>query len=401
MSLIRYTARIMKTFPRFCGFAAVFAGGALCAALLPVSAAHAQVRLSLLASVDTGVTSNSASASYIGNNASAVSWDGINAYLGGYTAASGNVGLVQISNVLTTASVGNAFGQVAAPGSRGITGLSVSSGTLAVSLDTGSGSGDAVRAFNTADNSLRWRIGTAAGDSTRRGIAGVSFDPGFNGSSPSAGNIAFLTVGSGRRALLDVNTGAFIYNFANGMIINENPVSTTWRDTAFDPATGDLYTRESNRLTKGIRSADNNIPAINGGQSQVLTAFSGVSGVVDNDNLVFMNTGFGNFLIANDRNAPSAALSFFDRVKVLDTNGVLQTVDYGNFVPNTGNGAYDFSFNAQTSTLAVSDFANRRLYVFQVASSANAASAPEPGTFALLGSGLLFAATCRRRKMAA
>ena len=368
------------------------------AALAAASPSQAQVRLSLLTSVDTSATASSANASYIGNNASAVAWDGVNAYLGGYTASTGNVGLVQISNVLTTASIGNAFGQVSAPGSRGITGLAVSNGTLAASLDTGGGSGDSVRAFNTSDNSLRWRIGTSAGDSSRRGIAGISFDPGFNGSSPSAGNIAFLTVGSGRRALLDVNTGAFIYTFANGMVINENPVSTTWRDSAFDPTTGDLYTRESNRLTKATRSGDNNSPAVNGGQSQVLTAFSGVNGSVDNDNLAFLNTGFGNFLIANDRNAPAASPSFFDRVKILDTNGVVQTVDYGTFNPNNGIGAYDFSFDALTSTLAVSDFSNRRLYVFQVASAAPAAGAPEPGSLWLMGSGLSAAAVLVRRK---
>ena len=112
-----------------------------------------------------------------------------------------------------------------------------------------------------------------------------------------------------------------------------------------------------------------------------------------------MNTGFGNFLIANDRNAPTSTLPFTDRVKILDTNGVLQTVEYLNFTPNTGNAAYDFSYDAPSSTLAVSDFANRQLYVFRV-SAITAAGAPEPASLLLMVSGAsaAFATVKYRRK---
>ena len=57
------------------------------------------------------------------------------------------------------------------------------------------------------------------------------------------------------------------------------------------------------------------------------------------------------------------------------------------FAAPTGNGAYDFSFDAATQTLAISDFANRQVHIFAV---------PAPGAAVLLGLAGLAAARRRR-----
>jgi hypothetical protein len=60
-----------------------------------------------------------------------------------------------------------------------------------------------------------------------------------------------------RRHLLAESNGAYINGQNAGAIVNFNPSQTTWRDHAYNPVTGDLFTRESNRVGKAIRNGDN------------------------------------------------------------------------------------------------------------------------------------------------
>jgi hypothetical protein len=213
--------------------------------------ARAQVQLSLLADVDISAFSATAgNPEYIGSNPSALAWNGSTAWIGGYNASGvvATTAINSVTNVLTTPVLGTtAFGAFNAGNLRGISSLALQGTNLGVGLDNGAVSGDSVRLFNTGTSAQTWRIGDAAAgnDSTRRGN-GVAFDPGFNAAGPNQG-LAYLSIGSGRRHLLNTASGVYINGQNAGAIINFAPVSTTWRDLAFDPATGDLYTRESNR----------------------------------------------------------------------------------------------------------------------------------------------------------
>lgn len=339
-------------------------------------AANADVQLYNFATVDiSGLTG-------IGNNPSAIAWNGSDLYVGGYNNSGGtaNTGIARVQWALSGSPSTSTFGVFSTNNARGITGLAWKNGKLAAALDNGAGSGDSVRVFDAAGN-LSWRIGTSAPDTSRRGN-GVAFDPGFNGAGTNQG-VAYLSIGSGRRHLLNDTTGAYINGQNAGGIINFAPTSTTWRDLVFDSATGDLYTRESNRIGKAVRNADN---GFTGAASTVIAALTTAS-AVDNQNIEFMNLSGNKFLIANDRSSVSGGQAFASIVKMFDTAGVAQTINWNGFTAASGNGAYDFSFDAGSQTLAVSDFVNRKVYIFAV---------PAPSAALVLGIAGVMAGRRRR-----
>lgn len=363
-------------------------------ALAGIAASASAIDLTHLKTIDiSSFSASSTAANYIGSNPSAIAWDGTDLYVGGYNSAGATAptAINKISAALNVHSLGaNAFGSFNTANSRGISSLAVKNGKLGASLDNGAGNANSARLFDVAGApSQLWSVGaptSGTGDSSRRGMA-MDFDPGFNGGGTNQG-VAYLAVGSGRRHLLDAATGLYINGQNAGAIINFNPASTTWRDMAFDPTTGDLYTRESNRVGKAVRSGDNSFTTVSGGQSVAIVT-GPVASAVDNQNLAFINSPTqGNFLMYNDRSTAAAGQAFSSVVKAVDLNGAALALNFiGGFSAVNGNGAYDFSFNAASNTLAISDFANRKVYFFGV---------PTPGSLGVLGlAGLV--ATRRRR----
>lgn len=347
------------------------------------AAQAATVDLYWFKSIDTSTTADSVNnaAGYVGNNVSAIAWSGTDLYIGGYNQSGGTAttAIAKITDATGNQSFGNAFGAVATTNSRGISGLAYKNGKLAAALDNGAGSGDSVRAFDNAGN-LNWRIGTSASDTTRRGN-GVAFDPGFGGAGSNQG-VAYLSIGSGRRHLLDANTGAYINGQNAGGVINFSATSTVWRDLVFD-TNGDLYTRESNRIGKAVRTGDNSF------STQVAIGGLTASGTVDNENIELMAYNANKYLIVNDRSSAAGGQAFGTVIKIFDTAGNLQTINWHGFDLSAaaGNGAYDFSYNSTTGILAVSDFAKRQVYLFSV---------PAPGAASVLGLAGLMASRRRR-----
>lgn len=355
---------------------------ALACSAMPVSA----LNLYLKTAVDLSSTANGVNPEFIGSLPSAVVWNGTDAWVAGYNASGviANTAIVKISSVLTTPTLGTAFGVLSTPNSRGHTSLALSGNNLLAAYDNGAGSADSIRMFDASTATQVWRIGDSSGDSTRRGN-GCAFDPGYIAGGSPVSAAAFLTLGgSGRRHRLDTVAGTYLDGQNSGAIINFSPTSTTWRDLCFDPATGDLYTRESNRVGKANRDADNHF--VGGASSYIGTVTA--SGVVDQENIAFMDlTGQGPFLIFNDRSVTSSGQSFSTVVKLFDTNGTPQTLTWDTIPFATGNGAYDFSWDAASGTLAISDSLNRRLYIYGLTPSAPAIAVQPVGITNLLQGG--------------
>jgi hypothetical protein len=353
--------------------------------------ASAQIQLSLLSTVSLTPSMGA------GIQPSAVAWDGTNAWVGAYnnSGAVNNTFIVPVTNAVTAPTLGTSFGSFSTANARGISSLSVnSSGVLLASLDNGAGTASSVRGFTGSTGASLWSLGGGTPDAGKRGD-GSAFDPGFNGTGSNAGGASFLSIGSGRRFVVDPSTGAYLNGAAGGSdaIINFATVSTTWRDLAFDPATGDLYTRESNRIGKAARTANNAFSA-----STVLVPSIG-NAANDNQNIAFVNASVSSFLLVNDRQSAAAGQQLGTVLKAFSPTGAALSLAFTgiNPVTTTGVGAYDFSFNARTNTLAVSDFTNKNLYIFSVSSSA--AATPEPTTLLLgaLGIGTLVLRNRRRK----
>lgn len=346
------------------------------------AASQAQVNMTLLKTIDTSSTATNTNTNFVGSNVSGIAWNGTDLYVAGYNAsgATANAGMAKLSNALGAGTWSNTFGAISTPNSRGFSSLAIKGNTLLAGWESGAGNVNSVRGFNATALTQSWATGGGTPDASRRGSA-VAFDPGFNAGGTNVG-ASYLSIGSGRRHVMDASTGAYINGQNAGDIINEASGTSNWRGMAFDSATGDLYARESNRVFKAVRTADNSFAA-----STILNAYTTAT-TIDNQNIAFMNiTGLGKVLIANDRSATSGGQVFTSVIKITDTNGVAQTINWNGFVAANGNGAYNFSFDQASQTLAISDFANRQVYIFAV---------PTPGTAALLGLGGLLAARRRR-----
>lgn len=360
-----------------------FGAAALCAAsALVASPALAQVQLQFRNTVD--LVGQFAA----GTSPAAVAWNGTDAFVSAFnnTAVAVDTGIVRVNNALTASPSFSTFGAISTPAFTGVNSLALSGNTLAAALDTSSQNG--LRAFdvsnrNTTPANPIWTLGTISTPQSQRG-SGVAFDPGFNGQNSG---FTLVSTGGGIARPFAVSNGTPGQNY----FINANPVSTLFRDVTFNPANGNIYLRENNRILQGTRTAGNSIN--NGG---VTTPFGNLgTGNAVLQNIGFVNALSGNFLIVNNRpNANNQA--FTDAIRAFDLSGNALTINFNGFTALNGTGAYDFSFDATSQTLAISDFSNQKLYIFGVGAP-NAA--PEPGTFclALIGCVGLFAARRRRK----
>lgn len=356
----------------------------------------AGIELQLVANIDVfGAVDVNNTTSRIGTNVAAVAWTGSQLFIGGAnnSGAALNVGLMEVQNPLASPTLGSRFGTLSAAASRGYVGLSVQSGVLASTNQTAASS-----AVVTT-----WNTGTSAqiGTRTLGTSAGTAFDPGFAGSTPSAGSLAYGVVGSGRRVSVNPNTAGLTDVYVTGagptqgaiwnsIATGSGGMGSQYRDLAFDPVTGDIYGRAANAISKAVRTGENTF----GTQSVIFSNFgpggqSGAAGV-NGQNLGFINNALtGNFLIFNDR--PSGTISaanISSFVKAVAPDGTSLPINWNGFSATSGAGVFDFSYDAGSGTLAISDSSNSRVYIFQVV--------PAPSAAALLGLGGLLAARRRR-----
>ncbi len=317
---------------------------------------------------------------YIGSNPSSVAWSGSRLFVGGYNNSGSfaeRLGIVEVLSATATGIVAVPdFAVVASypatptppgvPNGSGYLGMAISAdgASLAVNFDdTIAGTPAGFSVINTSDYSQRWAVDV-------RATSGSAFDPGFNGSDSGVATGAF---GSGRRLLYDTTTGSEIYGLATGMIWSDNTGGFLVRDMDFDPLTGDIYVRHNNNLSKAVRTGGNSLTPLGVISSVVQADF------VNQQNLSFMsqvddNGTVGDFVVFNNRENAAALQAFADVIRVIDSSGNTVSASF-NFLngdlPGTGAGAYDFDFDPVTKTLAISDFSNRNVHIFQVGSVTN------------------------------
>jgi hypothetical protein len=314
----------------------------------------AQVSMTLVGTVDVSSTANGANPHFIGSNPTAVAWNGTDLFVAGYNAsgAPGTAAITKVTTPLTTPVFSPAFGiQAATPNIRGYTGLDITSGILVASYDPGSAVNEGITGWDLNGNSLWQRNG--------RGSSGVAIDPGFGGVDFGAG---WTTFGSGRRALQNQLTGSDLYTSANGAIFNPTPSpGTTWRDMDFDDLTGDVWLRMGNKVVAATRSAGNTFV------NQRVVVDATLATTIIAQNLAFVRQFSGEVVFWNERSSTPAGQPFTTSVRcsrAVDGSDIV--VDWGTFVAPAGVGAYDFSYDNATGTLAISDFNARQVHIFRV-----------------------------------
>ena len=353
---------------------------AICGASILVAAASLSAQVSLIhqGTVDVSSTSVSANPEYIGNNPSAVAWNGTDLYVAGFNGSGGaaNTGISKIANALSGGTPGAAFGVLSTPNSRGYSGLDVSAAGVVAAYDAGSAVPEGISAYDAAGGFLWSR--------NARGGSGVAYDPGFGGVDAGTG---WTTFGSGRRALQDNATGADIYTTSNGMIISAPTSGTFWRDMDFDDATGDIYLREGNNLVKGTRSGANAISGTSVPYDPLDEDF------IAGQNCEFIDGEAGRMVVFNNREFTNTGQDFEANIFIELASGGQIPIVWDGLIANTGNAWYDFSWHGPSNTLAVMDFANRDVHIVEVLQglgtnycTANANSTGNPAVISATGS---------------
>jgi len=374
----RFAPRVLLPVLVVAAFAAAAGGPALAQSL----SVYERVRLNIAS------TANGGNPQFIGANPATIAWTGSAVYVAGVNASgsTSRTAITGITNPLATPGLGvvpaftPAFGiRSATLNGRGFTGLAVSGTVLAAAWDNGTTTPatiDGMQALSTVTGSVIW-TGTLAG----RQMGGAAFDPGYvvGGVSQGGSGITGLVFNSGRRPTFDPATGATVYGLTGsalpGMVINTSPTNTEWRDVDFDPATGDIYSRNSNNVASGVRTGTN---SISGNVQQFLVNNANNGAGMAGQSLAFMGgvvdpagSFAGNAVIWNSRpvGTTEGSTSFTTANQVVATTGATVPVNWNvlfGSTPAKGNGWYDFGYDRTTKTLAVMDFQNRTVSIFDL-----------------------------------
>lgn len=346
----------------------------------------------------------------VGNNPSAVAFDGTYAYIGGYNGSgiTGDVSILKI-NVLNPADKTVLAGSTqTVQNNRFYHGLVYRDGVLYAMMDRPDGAvnNTNVRAIDPVTGAL---IETFDGDDalnpgngsvkkpagmTVGATGGLAWDPGYLDQGGSG--VAFFGFGSGRRHSIDPLTGTTLYSSGTGFIASDGtfPDQSAWRDVWLD-GNGDIYQRRSNQVQRGLRNGANSLSAREHLTDELNTDGTPRTGPGDGkavgvrlaafvvgQNLAVIQAGGGagpqDLVIFNDRPSPSDVpppLSFANTIKLIRTDGsapapAVQLLKQGGGpldpladVPD-GGGFYDFHYEPGLDLLLILDFSNRKLLVF-------------------------------------
>lgn len=318
-------------------------------AMLASFASHgsAQVAMTQLAELDVSTVG-------IGPGLGAVAWNGTDLVVAGFNTGSTvqTVAMARCNNALGAPQWNAPYGALAGTNTqRGFVNLAFSANgqQLAVGYDNG--------AAPVSNVALQlWSAGTMLWAKPGRGSSGVGFDPGVAG---QGSGVAWARFGTTGRALQQTSSGADVWTFVDGMSLNVAGQGTFFRDLDFDPLTGDVYLRASNNVFVGVRTGDNACTTL-------VLVDTVEADTVPMQNIAVVRASTGAVLLWNDRSSGAAGQAWANSIRASRLDGTPQAIDWGTFAPATGTGAYDFSFHAASSTVAIADLANRKVHLFAV-----------------------------------
>jgi len=376
-------------------------GTLLAASMLCVPCASAQVEFTFVKTENFDLLSDDpsgADAFWIGNNPSAIAFDGNALYIGGFLNGANpgvwSVSVVQVLNILgdrefqvmedTRIPVGDI------PNGRGYTGMDYHPELgLIMTVDKGSfGLTDQVQTWDVDSQVTPFQV-AASGAGGNRGFSGPSWDLGPDGQgfdldgdgsnelgAAGVNDWAFFAFG-------DTNQGPFgmpvddldpftaPISIANG----NTPVIGTldvpgllWRDMDIDPNTGDMAFRVSNDLLIVKRASDNSV-----------SSFAWVDeaeGIQNGQNCAILHGLCGGDLVIYNERQTSSTQAFTSSIKLVDLDG---NPAAASFVDGAGDpvalpdgvGYYDFAWSEELGILFICDFQTRNVYIFSTGQDAD------------------------------
>lgn len=377
----------------------------LAAGTLAVSPALAQdYTFELVQTEEIDLLSDAAGTFFVGNNPSSIAFDGTDLYVGGFANFSTpipGVQIVQIQDFLlgtggrSFAIVEGSFAGVPNPVTnfRGWTGLDwdAERGLLGTADFGNSGISNQVKIFNykpSTSGGFLPSLNLKAQSIDLRGIAGPSWDRGFNGAG-------FGTDGAVVASVLDPFTGpadekngpfghilpdepglsdpipfldsifAVAYAPPSGPAMIQPDTSTLWRDLDIDPNTGNMAARAANILIIGTRGSDGLI-------ANKVSVGDDDAPFVSGQNVAILHglEGGEDLVVYNNRAATSGGQAFADVVRLAGLDGGSVAL---NLVDATGSpvslpagvGYYDFAWDEASQTLCILDFSARDVYVLR------------------------------------
>ncbi|MDX2147509.1 MAG: hypothetical protein SFZ23_08290 [Planctomycetota bacterium] len=350
-------------------------------------AAQAQLNLTLVANIDLiDLTGNAASDKYIGTSPAAVAWNGSEAYIAGWNnfGSSPRTALARVSNVFGTPSFSNAFGVINSASGRGYLDITRKGNNVYAAYENGGGQAtNGIYGYDVSGGLPPTNFANFLNSGYR--ASGIDVDS-------RTGDIVSSSVATGLRqfvlnddASLTAIYGPIAPATAGYSILPTTDANTNWRDVQIDDATGDVYYRKQNDVWVSRRTGDN--------AGSVLSVLVDMAAGDQSGQAIeiLRGTADGDFIIFNSRTGGNPGQTFASNFRVATMNGTLTTANFIGFDPSAanpgGNGWYDYDYDAASRTLAVTDFGNKRLYIFAV---------PTPGATAVLGVAGLLAARRRR-----
>ena len=369
---------------RFPTLAVVAAAGLACASASAVDL-RLKARVDLFNTVVAQIN-GSPNANRIGTNPATVCLVGDTLYVAGFNngvSPSLTAPIVKLTDIYTSpgAPTITPFAPRSIPLFYGYVGMDYQPGSgLVVSFDNYNSSTPGQ--LKRYDLSGATPVEVASSPAGLRGSSGPAYDNGFDGSGyplPSTGTgpaVSVLNFGDpGVYGLdpttLDFTVGATVYelgaNDFNLRLDFAGISGTTWRDLAIHPTNGTMAARANNDLVIGNRPNDSKNFV---GQHLIDLGdapFQGGQNVEITDGL-----GADDFVIYNDRRAGNGGQAFSAVVGFAKLDGTAATVNLLNSDPPVdgfladGNAWYDFSWDSANQRLAVLDFNDYYVYIFEL-----------------------------------